>query len=1812
MFHFDTSAPPLPPPHPPLLPSFPSLPSSTPPLPPLPSWEAESLSASDIADGLYALHSSPPPSTASAATAALERLHRLAAALFSLIDPLHSDPAPQPPPSSTSTPTHLHSSLTYHDPHQCDEQSIIELLPLLAQLADALSTPSLISVPPHPSSPSPIPSSADPPLPPSPPLRCSSSSVLFTFLTLHWPFCCLFTISRVSLSLPFSPSQLRLLQSKLQLSVRQQLSAQAQQSQAAATITVGSAVRRRALPSLTLSTPATYDWLPLVQTTFHLTIRFAHIDPAPSPPTPLDDDAAPLSTPFAAVSWLSLLHCLLVAHRTDLLSNAHYLLDTRMQHSPPFCSYLHRQLLHLLTTSPSPSLILDHHHLSLLLLLSSDEDYQTKAFDLVTLAMSHSFLAAPAADTSTPSQAPPNYPSLDDPSISFFTPRFDASHPAVRLWSSLLSLPYLEQKASLILRFALHLIEAPSNPPPLLSLAFHITLLLFTSIPATRPSVVESIRSALFFDPLPPLHRRLFASLLAFLVLSSPPSHLSPLREPIKLCLSCLTLAPLPLALSTLLALLPCFLPSSALSLDDLFPFLNKWSRALRVDHPLLTLTSALWLLGRWGGWEEEEKGLLRLIEEGWRRLSEEGRGWLLTQLTAIIDHPSHPFPLPVHLPLLPLSLSASTESLPLASLLLAVNFGLSPAALSSLLALLHRAVAHYVHERQAGPKRSKWSVPVARLHLPACFRLEWNPSRAGEEDEDEVYARMRREEKQRKRRKRGGVHPQRVSSLPQAEVVALRDPIPLLLHCAWSALTADAAALASSSPTSPLLLALVSALARQCLDTSSFLSLLCAQPHPDADDVKEAEEPVLSLSAFTAVSVHCVSESLISSHQRWSLLQSLCLALGRITWDDSRQWRSEVQRQRKAMEAATPQPLSSLQALKSSKPTVTERLPLSSFKFVAKPPTSAESSEKDPNSPHSSFALLTSLPSALPPSLSSSPDCHLLLLEQAAFLGLLMDFSPAVASPVSNTLAASLLLPSSFLIAFLHDYVDSLSRPPVIPSHEEWPQRKASSISPSLSLISVTFAVKSLLQVALPASSSFPSVPAASLLPSFTPCSTATASMEAQSAAASAAFSCIFSVFCASLGLRESALRVEAVESPAPFPCSPPSSISKAVFSSARLLSFLFEAAASTPLVSSASPAWSKATAVYEQPEQYAEEVWNLRTHALLALTQLIQRFPTALPNSLPASATLSASTVLALLLVHLFLYELDHQLTVPLAHAYIDCIHALHALAPSASPSPSLRLTLALLPSLKPSSSLLCTDYRLARKIYHHVFTSMSRGTEERRRAVQLMKEMLDEMWKNERGRKKETTERVGVRGVADGRWTKRLRSGRERRERRASEEEGEARSEGGAGSDDSDFDDARERRHQRFLTRFSRSAVLELDRQKEEDRRDRQEVKEKRVRKELLLSIVRYAAAELKSMRKAEWKDQPTDNSSSSSPPPTVHPLLCSRVHDEAVFVSHVLCALDFLCSSSRLESLLDCSFAASLPASDSPSVRLHSPLVSLLHDCLLHTAHLLQRTTALVTSNAAERAEPRAGASTLADLFSSNPPAGLSEVARGPSLSALTPPPHLTSSSPSPLTFLHLTRQLAAAIAPTSTLLSFLTSSPHLPAAKAVDAKLSISRARNAALNLVDALRTDLRCSAQQLPTETNQISHATAPTRKRRRARVSRVTAAEDTTESQREEKEEEGRAAPRPQVEVEAERRLAVWLKWLGALRAELDVEGSRRGLDGRGGGEAGGSKAQRAQLGRRRRGAAVLHSRNRYVDALLQEERETKDSFMDLEDFLV
>ena len=195
-------------------------------------------------------------------------------------------------------------------------------------------------------------------------------------------------------------------------------------------------------------------------------------------------------------------------------------------------------------------------------------------------------------------------------------------------------------------------------------------------------------------------------------------------------------------------------------------------------------------------------------------------------------------------------------------------------------------------------------------------------------------------------------------------------------------------------------------------------------------------------------------------------------------------------------------------------------------------------------------------------------------------------------------------------------------------------------------------------------------------------------------------------------------------------------------------------------------------------------------------------------------------------------------------------------------------------------------------------------------------------------------------------------------------------------------------------------------------------------------------------------------------------------------------------------------------------------------------------------------------------------------------------------------PSPLTVLHLARHMASVLSPASPLLSFPSSS-HAPATKAVDAKLAVGKAREAMFTFIDTLRAEVGRLAERRPAEEKEETVSAASRRKGRRRTVA-TTPPQNTGASSAE---VNGHAVSPSERSVEEERAVA-WLPWLEAVYAEMDGGGwsARR--------SASASKA--TPVVRRKRSAAVLHSRNRYVDALLQEERETHDSFMDLEDFLV
>ena len=1230
------------------------------------------------------------------------------------------------------------------------------------------------------------------------------------------------------------------------------------------------------------------------------------------------------------------------------------------------------------------------------------------------------------------------------------------------------------------------------------------------------------------------------------------------------------------------------------------------------------------------------------------------------------------------------ISLSASTCSLDsptLSSLLSSSVYGLSPLALSHVLHLLHSLLSHYLHlpaVSEAG-RRSKWAAPQPLLHIAACFRLEWG-NIGEEEDEDDVYARRRREERGRKRRRKVIVRAEQQGREQDAHSVALRDPIALQLLCAWSALSADQAAFAlsssssssSSSAGSPasLLLSLLSGLLQQLLDGSSFVPLLQPRAHlPSSavgkDDAKDAEATG-GQSAASPVSVSpTVSESLVSDQQRWSLLQAVCIVAAQMLWEDTAEYRrASLQRRLERLEDEA------AAIIAAEKPP-----PLSTFTFTRLPPVPVQVEQREKEGETSGslgplppvFSLLRCLSSAsfdsLP--LSSLHQWPMLLLEQAAFLHLLSEVSPAPAELPASSLAPSLLLSPAFLVQLLNDYALSVSTaaaaaplPSSVCAVDPSP-KKAAAVPPSLSLVSVSYAIRVLMQAILaqPASR-FPSVPAAALLPSVTPtlppaaADAGAASLSCDGVCLQSVFRSVFEVYCATLGVSLSSLSASGLTSQSPLLTAPCSSIGKAVFVSARHLSALFERATASTSPGFSSAAWLKATAVYEQPDQYREEVWACRTHALQALNRLAQLRPDSLPaDLLPAVASdpsdpHSASTrrgLLSLLLVRLFLLELDSQMTVPLAHAYIDCIQTLQPSnaappfsSPLLSPSPSLRLTRALLRAVSDYPALLTADLRLARKVWRHILSSFhgAAGTAE---AMQLVERTVRGMMADEEKKQEERARREKTGALPDSLEAVRRANGRRVRQRGRGRPLQQDAEEDAAedGSDDSEFDDHRERRQQRFLSRLSRSAVMEAERQREDERQDRQELREKKLRKETLAAILRYCSREVKDMRTAlrrtprQQREEEEDGREGGS---SFRSQLRSGLHSCSLFLSQVLSLLSCL-SGGCLASLLDPSFASSsLPYSDSPSVSLHSQLLSLLYDSLHCSAAILRRVTAgLQEDDGDDSGEQQEAAAVFAVelLRALSSQLAATQSAKGgdrkrgdrgrkaevaeegkqqQGLALLDFPPHLSSTSPaSELTVLHHLRHLAAMLAPSSPLLSFV-SLPSLPSVKAVDVKLAIGKARSAALLLTSALQDSSRPTPQQQQLERAREdgedeaelvqSHSERTTR-RRSGRLRRP-AGEGVKEQEGEEKAEEKATAV-----LEDDEEQHGWEGWLQQLQQQLEDGRSRRGSEPR-------TQAARSVGVRRRRGGSVLHSRNRHVDALLAEERETQDSFMDLDDFLV
>ena len=1743
--------------------------------------------ATQLSELLHTFSTSPP-----APPSSLHKLRSLSTRLFRLLDPSYDCSSHIPSP-------HIHSALLYRDRHRggSDESSVVELLPLLlhriqhASLTAAQSPSTTSDSPPAPGAePPPLPSPSSTVLDSSTPPPLSESGCLSAFLSLRWPLCCLPSLCRLCTSLSLSASQVRQVQANIQQSI----------------------VRARCQPTELLSlftlspahcSSADDDSIPILQAILLLIRRYQLADSplaatTASLPAARDDvdSSSPLSNP-PAPSWLSLLHSVL-SQRSSSVTTATslYLLDNSMQHSPVLCTYILEQMARFVDEPHLPSL--DHMHVVLLLLMARDEDYRARCIELLTqLTQAHLAFSLHVDSADDAITTPVPQYTAQAPLVSFIA-ALDPNISTIELWSAAIRVAGVE-RVPVTTQFAVHLLKKHSSSPSLLSTAFHIFHLLFLSFEPARAGVFDVVLSNICRSSLALPQRHLFASLLSHLVVQSQVSQLSKLHGTVDAFLHNLILLPLPLALHTLWVLLPVFIPSvaqwSSAPLDSLHTYLRKWLLHPSREYDVLALSGCLWLLGRWGGWEAEEKGLCKLLEEGLARQTEEGRGWLACQLhQLIVSHASAP----ERAALLSLSAHPPLSDTSLSSLLLHSSTRLSSSALSYLRSYLLGRLSVYISQpsSKADAKTSKWNVVVEHslLSVAACFRAEWASvtTDAGDEAADNELVRRRRAMKLKSRKagksdvRTGLVSADSSNQRESQRCAVLRDPIPLYLLCAWDSLQAEAASLSasassssSSSSSSPAsthssaaLVSMLYSLLDQFLDSALFLPLVCSDPPAKSDTASPSVATASSLA--------------IGDRQRWSLLQALCLVLCRIAFEDTSRWRRET---RAAVEAA-------IKADAARKP-----VPLSTWTFTSKlpePVTAAaeevadklSGAEKDDAVKPSLYALLAPLSSssAIPLPLTCDAGSCFYFLEQAAFLQLLTDCSPNNASPlpaaISVTLTSSLLLPPSLLVDILSEYSRSLSIFPaaslLIQDKKREPALSSVAVAHTLKLL--TAHLPSLLGKAPPPSSSaFDSLPSTQWMPSLTPSSSFPST--------AAVLSSVFDVFCATLGLNVRRLDYSSLVSPSPLPCSPPSVIGTAVFSSAKQLASLFKLASLSSSATLSSPAWLRATAVYEQPAQYKDEVWAVRLHALLAIKLVVTEQPEQASTlcdalfdiRLRSADRVDGVTLLALLLVRCFHVELEQRMTVTLAHAYIELVQTLHSLSAATSeqsapaPSPATRLTETLLHSINEDPELLTADYRLTRKVYAHILSSMQ-GDSGRQCAMTLAQQLISRLLSDEAqadSERKEREKRTGSLPHTRNGLTKRTK-----RRRRNVDGEHEQDADG---SDDSEFDDDGERRRERFLSRFTRSAVMEAEETREEERRDRLEMKVKRSRKAVLTAIVRYVSRELSDVRQ-QWK-QSKQARKRCEQKQTVGEQW-STAQSACVFLSHSLSVLSFL-ASPALSSLLDYSFTspATQLSSERPSMALYLPSIAALLEWSRCTLELLHSINSLLSAHTAEVAPMLLGGQLMSEPVLPHS----TEDRSTPSFGYVEQLSSSSSSSGDALLLLvqHMLQALYSTAAQ-SNAASFL-SAATTESMKAIDAKLAIERCREAALTT-----TSLIARLIQQQAEGDQAS------------------------EDGQEEKQEEGARESGEQdgccssslspATIPSSAATAQFSALLAFLHTQLRAGGRHVRMR-----DAVRDKAE-AVSRKRPRGKAVLRSRNRVVDGMLREERERGDSYMDLDDFLV
>ena len=300
---------------------------------------------------------------------------------------------------------------------------------------------------------------------------------------------------------------------------------------------------------------------------------------------------------------------------------------------------------------------------------------------------------------------------------------------------------------------------------------------------------------------------------------------------------------------------------------------------------------------------------------------------------------------------------------------------------------------------------------------------------------------------------------------------------------------------------------------------------------------------------------------------------------------------------------------------------------------------------------------------------------------------------------------------------------------------------------------------------------------------------------------------------------------------------------------------------------------------------------------------------------------------------------------------------------------------------------------------------------------------------------------------------------------------------------------------------------------------------------------------------------------------------------------MFLSQSLSVLSFL-TSSTLSSLLDYSFApsASQLPSERPSLALHSSTITSLLEWCRCTLQLLHTIDSQLTEQTSDTAgSVLSGSSVVEEPIQLQPPQHSFEyVAQLATCS-------LSSCGGLVMLVQHMLRVLMSSAEPAS-ITSFLATAVS-ESVKAIDAKLAVERCRVAALATISSI---IRLGKRQAHTE--QTGGADTDGKD-----------GEEFSQESDVQTEQSSSGSSLPAADLPVTTHL---LSVLSSIKRELRA-GSRSGRVRDDSDETSRGRPDTA-VRKRRRGGAVLRSRNRVVDALLQEEGERGDSYMDLDGFLV